>query len=112
MTTDAIQTESNDEKARRGFFLALAAYLLWGMLPFYIKWVGHLPVIEVVAHRIIWSVPIAAAVLIWLGRTADFMKAIRSPRMLGMAALTAFLISINWSINLWASVADRAVEGA
>ncbi|MGE3366763.1 MAG: EamA family transporter RarD [Rhizobiaceae bacterium] len=112
MTSHAIQTESNDEKARRGFFLALAAYLLWGMLPFYIKWVGHLPVIEVVAHRIIWSVPIAAAVLIWLGRTADFMKAIRSPRMLGMAALTAFLISVNWSIYLWAIIADRTVESA
>jgi chloramphenicol-sensitive protein RarD len=112
MTSQAIQTETNAEKARRGFFLALSAYLLWGLLPFYIKWVGHLPVMEVVAHRIIWSVPIAAAVLVWLGRTADFLKAMRSPRMLGMAALTAFLISVNWSIYLWAIVADRAVEGA
>lgn len=112
MTSQAIQTETKEESARRGFFLALAAYLLWGLLPFYIKWVGHLPIIEVVAHRIIWSVPIAAAVLVWLGRTADFMNAIRSPRMLGMAALTAFLISLNWSIYLWAIVADRAVEGA
>jgi chloramphenicol-sensitive protein RarD len=112
MTSHAIQTETEDAKARRGFFLALAAYLLWGLLPFYIKWVGHLPVLEVVAHRIIWSVPIAAAVLIWLGRTADFMRAIRSRRMLGMAALTALLISVNWSIYLWAIIADRTVESA
>ena len=111
MTTDAIQTDA-DAKARRGFFLALCAYLLWGLLPFYIKAVGHLSVMEVVAHRIIWSVPIAAAVLVYLGRTSDFMVAIRSPRMLGMAALTAAIISVNWSIYLWAVIVDRTVETA
>jgi chloramphenicol-sensitive protein RarD len=115
MATEAIQHptksgSSND--ARRGFFLALAAYLLWGLLPLYIKAVGHIPVLEVVAHRIIWSVPIAAAVLIWLGRTGDFFIALRSPRMLAMAALTAALISVNWSIYLWAIVVDRTVESA
>lgn len=111
MTTEAIQSRASND-ARRGFLLALSAYLLWGLLPFYIKAVGHLPILEVVAHRIIWSVPIAAAVLVWLGRTGDFLTAIRSPRMLAMAALTAFLISINWSIYLWAIVYDRTVEAA
>lgn len=117
MATEAIQHPEAKEKeaaadARRGFFLALSAYLLWGLLPLYIKLVGHLPILEVVAHRILWSVPIAAAVLVWLGRTADFAVAIRSPRMLRMAALTALVISINWSIYLWAIVYDRAVESA
>ena len=111
MTTDAMtQAETDDAKARRGFFLALAAYLFWGLLPFYIKAVGHLPVMEVVAHRIIWSVPIAAAVLIWLGRTSDFMVALRTPRILAMGALTAAIISVNWSIYLWAVIADRTIE--
>lgn len=112
MTTESIPRETADADARRGFFLALAAYLLWGLLPVYIKLVAHLPILEVVAHRIIWSIPIAAAVLIWLGRTSDLFTAIRSPRMLKMAALTACLISINWSIYLWAIVQDRAIEGA
>ncbi len=65
-----------------------------------------------VAHRIIWSVPIAAAVLVWTGRTADFKVAIRSPHMLGMAALTAALISVNWGIYVWAIAVDRTVETA
>ena len=99
-------------KARRGFTLALCAYLLWGMLPFYMKWVAHLPLTEVIAHRIIWSVPIAAMVLIIMGRTADFKAALRSRRMLGMAALTAVLITLNWSIYVWAIAADRTVETA
>jgi len=101
-----------DSGARRGFLLALGAYLLWGLLPFYMKAVAHLPLAEVIAHRIIWSVPIAAAVLIWLGRTADFKVALRSPRMLAMAALTATLITVNWSIYVWAIAVDRTVETA
>jgi len=101
-----------DAKARRGFLLALGAYLLWGMLPFYMKAVAHLPLAEVIAHRIVWSVPIAAAVLVWAGRTADFKAAIRSPRSIGMAALTATLISINWAIYVWAISVDRTVETA
>jgi chloramphenicol-sensitive protein RarD len=99
-------------EARRGFLLALFAYFLWGLLPFYMKAVAHLPLAEVVAHRILWSVPIAAGVLVWLGRTADFKAALRSPRMLGMAALTATLITINWSVYVWAIAVDRTVETA
>lgn len=111
MTTQTVPTV-DDSGARRGFVLALSAYLLWGLLPFYMKAVAHLPLAEVVAHRILWSVPIAAAVLIWLGRTADFKVALRSPRMLAMAALTATLITINWSIYVWAIAVDRTVETA
>lgn len=111
MTTQTVPTKA-DSGARRGFALALGAYLLWGLLPFYMKALAHLPLAEVVAHRIIWSVPIAAAVLIWLGRTADFKAALRSPRMLAMAALTATLITANWSIYVWAIAVGRTVETA
>lgn len=111
MVTEAIRLEA-DAKARRGFLLALAAYLLWGLLPFYMKAVAHLPLAEVIAHRIVWSVPIAAAVLVWAGRTADFKAAIRSPRTIAMAALTAALISVNWGIYVWAIAMDRTVETA
>ncbi|MER8491051.1 EamA family transporter RarD [Mesorhizobium australicum] len=111
MAVEAI-TPDADGKARRGFLLALGAYLLWGLLPFYMKAVAHLPLAEVIAHRIVWSVPIAAAVLVWAGRTTDFKVAIRSPRTIAMAALTAALISVNWGIYVWAIAVDRTVERA
>ncbi|TIW01517.1 MAG: EamA family transporter RarD, partial [Mesorhizobium sp.] len=76
------------------------------------KAVAHLPLAEVIANRVVWSVPIAAAVLIWAGRTADFKAAIRSPKSLAMAALTAVLISVNWGIYVWAIAVDRTVETA
>ncbi|TGR80305.1 EamA family transporter RarD, partial [Mesorhizobium sp. M2D.F.Ca.ET.223.01.1.1] len=102
----------HDAKARRGFLLALGAYFLWGLLPFYMKAVAHLPLAEVIANRVVWSVPIAACVLVWAGRTADFKAAIRSPKSLAMAALTAVLISVNWGIYVWAIAVDRTVETA
>ena len=76
------------------------------------KAVAHIPSAEVVAHRIVWSVPIAAALLVWLGRTADIRAALRSPRTMAMAALPAALITANWGIYVWAIAADRALETA
>ncbi|WDZ77701.1 EamA family transporter RarD [Ensifer adhaerens] len=96
----------------KGFAFALTAYLLWGFLPFFMKAVAHIPAPEVVAHRIVWSVPLAGLVLLWLGRTDDIKVALRSPRMLRMAALTAVLITINWGIYVWAIGAGRAIETA
>jgi len=96
----------------RGFAFALAAYLLWGFLPFFMKAVAHIPAFEVVAHRIVWSLPLAGAVLVLLGRTDDIRMALRSPRMLKMAMVTAVLITINWGIYVWAIGAGRALETA
>ena len=95
-----------------GFFYALGAYLLWGFLPLYMKALAHIPPVEVIAHRVIWSVPVALAVLVWLGRTADLRAALVNPRMLGMAALTASIISVNWGIYVWAIGAGHALDAA
>ena len=95
-----------------GFLYALTAYLLWGFLPIYMKALAHIPPVEVIAHRVVWSVPIGVAVIAWLGRTADLKTALRSPRMLGMAALTAALISVNWGIYVWAIGSGHALDAA
>ena len=108
----ATTPQTPDKAATRGFLFALSAYTLWGVLPLFLKMADHIPAVEVVAHRILWSVPIAAAVLLALGRTADIKAAFRSPRTLALAALTASLITINWGIYVWAIAVDRTVETA
>ena len=95
-----------------GFLFALSAYLLWGFLPFYMKAVAHIPTVEVIAHRVLWSLPIAGAVLIVIGRTAELRAALRNPRMLAQGALTAALVSVNWGIYVWAIGAGRALDTA
>jgi chloramphenicol-sensitive protein RarD len=101
-----------NEDSARGFAFALSAYALWGVLPLYLKAMQHIPAAEVIAHRVIWSVPLAGAVLILLGRTAELRAAIRSPRMLGMAAVTAAVLSVNWGIYVWAVQAGHALDAA
>lgn len=95
-----------------GFFFALTAYLLWGFLPLYMKALAHVPPPEVIAHRVVWSVPVALLVLLWLGRTGELKSALRNPRMLGMGALTAALISVNWGIYVWAIGSGHALDAA
>ncbi|MCV6586867.1 MAG: EamA family transporter RarD [Marinibacterium sp.] len=110
MTDQTLTPENKDTPQGLGF--AIAAYVLWGFLPLYLKAVSHLGPAEVVAHRVIWSVPLAGALLIALRRTKDLQAALRNPRMLGMAVVTATLISLNWAIYVWAIAADRTVDAA
>ncbi len=105
-------TTSQNQDTPAGFAYALTAYLLWGFLPLFLKLVSHIPPIEVVAHRVIWSVPIAAIVLIVGRRTDDLMAALKSPRNIAMAVLTAGLVATNWGIYVWAIATDRALDGA
>lgn len=100
------------EDTSQGLFYALAAYGLWGFLPLYLKLLSHIGPVEVVAHRILWSIPIAVAVLAVAGRTADIVTALRTPRMLLMGLVTAGLISINWTIYVFAVASDRALDAA
>jgi chloramphenicol-sensitive protein RarD len=102
--------ENRDTK--QGFLLAGAAYLLWGFLPFYMKALAHVPSWEVVAHRILWSIPLSLAILYFLGLLPGLRKAISSPRTLMMGALTASIISVNWGVYVWAVGSGRALETA
>ncbi|WP_278922279.1 MULTISPECIES: EamA family transporter RarD [Pseudophaeobacter] len=96
----------------QGLAFAITAYLLWGFLPLYMKLLDHVPAAEVVAHRVLWSVPVAGVLLVFLGRTRDLRTALTSPHTLGMACVTAALISINWGIYVWSISAGQALDAA
>ena len=103
---------SKNRDTPAGLAFAISAYVLWGFLPLYIKLMDHIPATEIVAHRIIWSVPIAGLVLVSMGRTADLRAALLNPRMLAMGVLTAALISLNWGIYIWAISSGHTLDAA
>ncbi|WP_298679206.1 EamA family transporter RarD [uncultured Lentibacter sp.] len=103
-------TENRDTP--QGLAFALTAYILWGFLPLYMKLLSHIPPAEVVAHRVLWSVPIAATLLILLGRTSDIKTALTTPKMLFMGCVTAALISVNWGFYVWAITSGNALDAA
>ena len=109
---DKVQHNADAGDTGAGFALALLTYFLWGLLPLYMKLLDHIPPLEIVAHRVIWSVPIAGAVLVLLRRTGDLRMMLTSPRSLALAALTAGLVSVNWLIYVWAITSGNALEAA
>lgn len=108
--TDTSLPKNEDSLA--GFFFALSAYVIWGFLPLYMKMLAHISPVEVIAHRVLWSLPVALSVIVWLGRTQDLREAFRTRRTLLMGAATATLISVNWGIYVWAIGAGYALEAA
>ena len=96
----------------KGYAFAISAYVLWGILPIYMKALDHLAPVEVLGHRVLWSVPIAAAVLWVLGRTQDLKTALATPRTLLMGVVTATIISINWGTYIYSIVSGQALDAA
>lgn len=111
-TLTAADLNPKSEDTPQGLAFAVGAYGLWGFLPLYMKAIAHIPAAEIVVHRIIWSVPVGALVLILLGRTATLREAFRSPRTLTMACVTAALISMNWGIYIWAVNSGHALDAS
>ncbi len=95
-----------------GFGFALTAYVLWGFLPLYMKLMDHISPVEIVTHRIIWSIPVAGLLLVVLRRTGDIRDALTSPRVLAMGCVTAILLSLNWGIYIWSITTGNALEAA
>lgn len=86
----------------RGFLLGLTAYALWGVLPIYFKSLEGMPAVDIVAHRVLWSLPFLA-LLIVVTRARDKVKpAISRPRTMGILLLTALLIGFNWLLYVYA----------
>jgi chloramphenicol-sensitive protein RarD len=94
-------TRTNPD-ARIGFALGLAAYALWGVLPVYFKLVEALPAVDIVAHRVIWSVPFLTVLIASSSGWPKVVAAARDLRTIGILVITATLIGLNWLLYVHA----------
>lgn len=95
-----------------GIPAAALAYILWGLFPLYIKQVAHVPALEVVAHRSLWSLVFMAVLLLALRRLDWVRDVIRQPRVLGITLVSALLLSTNWLVYVWAVAHDRVLDAS
>ncbi|MBB3998909.1 EamA family transporter RarD [Aureimonas pseudogalii] len=96
----------------RGFAFAIAAFLIWGLvLPIYMKLLSNVPPLEIVAHRIVWALPLAVAILAASGTLSGIGQYL-TPRILGLMTVSAALISVNWGTYVVAIVRGHGVEAA
>ncbi len=97
---------------RSGLFAAMAAYGLWGFLPLYFQFLGDMPPLVILAHRILWSVPTALILVIAAGKWAEFSGLLRRPQMLLTLLASSLAIATNWTIYIWAVTNNRILEGS
>jgi len=95
-----------------GVGYAVAAYTIWGGYALFFAWLAHVNALEVIAHRAFWSIPVAGAVMLWLGRTQDLKRVMRSPRLLGIMCLSMFMVTVSWGFFVWGVGQGRALEVA
>lgn len=86
----------------RGFLLGLSAYTLWGVLPIYFKAIADVAAVDIVAHRILWSLPFLAVLILVGHGWPKVREAVGRPRTLGVLVLTALLIGGNWLLYVYA----------
>ncbi|MGY8526475.1 EamA family transporter RarD [Paracidovorax citrulli] len=95
-----------------GIFYALMAYILWGLLPLYIKALQGIAPLEILLHRMVWSLVFLAAILLvrrhwrWLGSVWSDRRL-----LLGFTASAALLCG-NWFLYIWAVSAGRVVDAS
>lgn len=107
----SIDTESAARR-RAGLLAGLGAYGLWGLLPIYFKLLPGVSALELVAHRIVWSVVFLAFVVAGYRLGPALIAVCRQPRLLGALTLSSLLIAINWAVYMWAIETDHIVAGS
>ncbi|HVG82808.1 MAG TPA: EamA family transporter RarD [Methylomirabilota bacterium] len=93
-----------------GALYALAAFLAWGFNPVYFKAVEDVPVVEVVAHRIVWAVLLLSVVVSVGRRWPAIARALTDRRAMGALAISTVLLSSNWGLYVWAVANERILE--
>ncbi len=103
---------SDDSAIRLGLICGVLAYGLWGVLPVYLKQLGGVDSVEIVAHRILWSVPFGALILSLRKQWRETLKGLVSPRMLALLGFSAAVIAANWLLYVWAVANDRVLQAS
>ncbi|MFS2111579.1 EamA family transporter RarD [Sphingomonas sp. Sphisp140] len=95
----------------RGLMLAIGAYGIWGVLPLYFHILATVPALQILAHRVVWSVLFLGVLVFALGRARDIWRAARGRTLLLLCA-SAALIAINWFVYIWSVETDHVLEAS
>jgi chloramphenicol-sensitive protein RarD len=92
-------TESAEH--RKGVALGVAAYVMWGAFPLYWPLLEPAGAFEILAHRLVWSLLVMAALVVAMRRTVQLRRLVSTPRTLGLLSLAGVTVSINWAGYIW-----------
>lgn len=95
-----------------GYLLSLAAFAWWGLFPLYIKALSQASPLEILGQRIVWSLPVCAA-LIALGRQWEPLRqALAIPRVRWTLLVSAVLVAVNWLIFIYSVESNQVLSAS
>ncbi len=96
----------------KGILNAFGAYFIWGLFPVYWKLIRHVPAIQLIGHRIIWSFILLAAFLSITRRWSELKTVSWDPKILRVYLVAAVLVGFNWFIYVWAVNSGHILEAS
>ena len=97
---------------RLGVAYGVGAYVIWGSLPIYWRWLEQATAFEILANRGIWSLVVCVIFLAFQRQLRSTFTLMRNSKTFFSLALSSFLLTLNWGIYIWAVSVDRVVEAS
>ncbi|WP_329039999.1 EamA family transporter RarD [Streptomyces sp. NBC_00178] len=97
---------------RAGLLYGIGAYGMWGLVPLFWPLLKPSGAVEILAHRMVWSLGVVGIALLALRRWAWIGELLRRPRTLGLIAVAATVISVNWGLYIWSVNNGHVVEAS
>jgi chloramphenicol-sensitive protein RarD len=97
---------------RQGLFFGIAAYVIWGMFPLYWPLLKRAGAVEILAHRIVWSLAVVALILTVLCRWRAFASLARSPRQVALVCLAGLTVAINWGVYIFSVNTGHTIDAS
>lgn len=98
--------------ANWGLLAGITAYTIWGFFPFYFKATEAAGAIEILAHRILWSVPLGFILIALRRQWHELLAVLRDTRLLLWLLLSSVFIAINWGVYIWAIQIDQIYQAS
>ena len=97
---------------RKGIWLAVAAFSFWGFVPIFWKALDAVPALELLSHRIVWSVPLLFLIIVGRKHLGVLRDSLRNPATVAASLVGGALLSINWGVFVWAITTSHIVEAS
>ncbi|GHH41645.1 chloramphenicol-sensitive protein RarD [Streptomyces candidus] len=107
----SMSLETKDEQ-RAGLLYGIGAYGMWGLVPLFWPLLKPAGAIEILAHRMVWSLAVVGLALLAVRRWGWVRDLLRQPRKLGLIAVAAAVISVNWGLYIWSVNSGHVVEAS
>ncbi|WP_042164967.1 EamA family transporter RarD [Streptomyces sp. NBRC 110035] len=105
-------TEKSANERRKGLLNGFAAYGMWGLVPLFWPLLKPAGAVEILAHRMVWSLFFVGAALLVVRRWAWLGELLRQPRRLALITVAATVITVNWGVYIWSVNSGHVVEAS